>query len=325
MHTAGTVTVHPPHLHFVWLGPTFPYHARLAIESAVVAMPSSPIDVHLLGTWPRGEDFERVAALPSVTVRPVSLRSTFATSPGGPDAYRELFNRLRRSSPAACSNLIRLGVLHQHGGIYLDTDTIVLKPLHEPQSCGAFVGAEHVWALNRRRIEHQLGFRDRTRAVAWAVGWCEGRLDSRLTGGRLGLNERSERRGNWRLQVNNAVIGAPPGADFVERCLVRARQIDPSLRFALGPSLLDDVTNAHPASVHVLPPSRFYAVPPGQSYRLFEDRFLQLPSDAHVIHYVASNHRRLLASLTEDDRRFDSEAGVFWSHARRVRSAIGVS
>lgn len=315
------MTVATPQLHFVWLGQTFPYHARLAIESATVAMPDSPIDVHLVGAWPHGEDFERVARLPAVTVRPVSIGSTFETSPGGADAYADLFDRLRATSPAACSNLVRLGVLHQHGGVYLDTDTIVVKPVHDPAVCGTFIGAEQVWALNRRRVEGQLGLLDRARAVTWAIAWCEGRLDARLAGGRLRRSERAERRKLWRLQVNNAVIGATPGSAFIADCLRRALRIDPSFRFALGPSMLDDVVGERPHGVRVLPPSRFYAVPPGQSYRLFEDRYLELPPDAQIIHYVASNHRRLLTSLGADDRRFETEVGVFWSHARRVRAA----
>ena len=246
------VTVATPQLHFVWLGQTFPYHARLAIESATVAMPDSPIDVHLVGAWPHGEDFERVARLPAVTVRPVSIGSTFETSPGGADAYADLFDRLLATSPAACSNLVRLGVLHQHGGVYLDTDTIVVKPVHDPAVCGTFIGAEQVWALNRRRVEGRLGLLDRARVVSWAAAWFGGRLDARLAGGRLHWSERTERRKLWRLQVNNAVIGAPPGSAFIADCLRRALRIDHSFRFALGPSLLDDVVGERPHGAQVI-------------------------------------------------------------------------
>ena len=73
----------------------------------------------------------------------------------------------------------------------------------------------------------------------------------------------------------------------------------------------------------MLPPSRFYAVPPGQSFRFFDDYRLRLPQDAQVMHYVASNHRDVLEALDVDDPRFDDGQGVFWTEARRVRRLIG--
>jgi len=313
---------HPaPQCHFVWIGRVLPYHARLAIESVLVAMPEAHVFLHAVGRAPVGPHAEALAAYPRVTIQAEPLTEQFAACPGGPQPYLDLAARLSGGSPAALSNLVRLVVLRRHGGVYLDTDVLVVRGLHDPTRHGAYVGRELVWAANRERIENGLAPGLALRSIPWAAAHLARRADSRWAAGRAGLADRFPGRAA-RLQVNNAVIGAPAGAAFLDAALGRALTVDPSRRFALGPSLLDDVAADFPALVHLVPPSRFFAVPPGQSYRLFEDAFLELPVDAQVVHYVASNHPRLLARLEPDDRRFLTGNGPFWRIARRVQAAV---
>jgi hypothetical protein len=315
------VTDRPLRLHFVWTGSRFPYHCRLAVESALVAMPDAEVDLHLIGPRPEGDHLRVVARHPRVVIHDVDLAAMFEGCPFGPSPYLSLVGRLR--GPAALSNLVRLAVLHRFGGVYLDTDVLVLRGLHDPRMHGAFVGREWVWASNRARIEGTWSWSDRAKAIPWAVGSATSRLDVRLAAGRFRAADRVDLVRRHRLQVNNAVIGAPKESAFVEAALVAALDVDPSKRFALGPSLLDDIARAVPLSVHVVPPSRFYAVPPGQSFRLFGDRHVVIPVDAQVMHYVASNHRKLLDSLEIDDPRFARDTAPFWKRAAEVRGAIG--
>lgn len=308
-------------VHFVWMGNRFPYHARLAVESALVAMPDAEIDIHLVGRVPPDIHLASVAGSRRVHLRHERLDELFRSCPGGPGRYLRLADAIPGRSPAAISNLVRLAVLHRDGGVYLDTDVVVLAPLEDPSSTGDYLGVEQVWAANRRRVSGGLGVMGGFRAAPWAVSWAAHRVGCRLTRGRLGrpLDRRPPR---WaRLQANNAVLGASARSEFVALALTRALAIDASTRFALGPSLLDDVLGEAPDLVRALPPSRFYALPPGQSYRCFEDEHVQLPPDAQVLHYVASNHRRLLAGLDIDDPRFGSGRAPFWRFARTVREA----
>lgn len=313
----------PLRLHFVWTGARFPYHARLAIESAIVALPEALVDLDVVGTLPNGRHFDVVARRDQVRVERWSPGSLFEPLPAGARPYHDLYARLPAGSAAAVSNLARLAILFQRGGVYLDTDVIVLRGLHSPDTHGAYVGLERVWTANRDRVARGLGPLAAIRATPWAARWAACRLDLLATQGRLGLADRIRNDGTTRLQVNNAVIGAPTQSEFIAVALAQALEVDPSVRFALGPSLLDDVATACPRLVNVVPSSRFYAVPPGESDRLFHDRTLQLPCDAQVMHYVASNHRRLLDRLDIDDPRFEHGAAPFWKHARRVRAAIG--
>ncbi|MDW3214417.1 MAG: glycosyltransferase [Ilumatobacteraceae bacterium] len=307
-------------IHFVWTGRHFPYHARLAVESAIVAEPDAAIEIHIVGEPPTTVDFEAVRRRPEVTTRWYTLPTLFERCPTGQGPLLDLVARIPDGAASAVSNLVRLAVLWERGGIYLDTDVLVRRRLTRPGEAGSFVGCELVWGQNRRRVAGAFGTREALRAIPWAVDWTGRRLDCRLTHGSIGLAARPPV--GVRHQVNNAVIGAPAGSSFVRRALDGALDTDPTVRYALGPSLLDDVARSHPATVTVHPPSRYYAVPPGQSFRCFEDRTLTLPPDAHVMHYVASNHRRLLRELRSDDVRFVNRSEPFWREARRVREQM---
>lgn len=307
--------------HFVWLGRALPYFARLAVESALVAMPDAEVHLHYIGRAARGEHADRLAAYPRVTVSAAPLADCFADCPGGARPYLDVLAKVPNGSPAAISNLVRLAVLRRHGGVYLDTDVLVVRGLHDPDRHGAYLGRELVWAGNRNRVEGTLGPAATLRAAPWALTWAARRTDSRCLAGRANLAARLPDRDS-RLQVNNAVIGAPAGAALLDAALARARTVDPTKRFALGPSLLDDVAAGEPELVRLVPPSRFYPVPPGQSYLVFEDVRLQLPADTQVVHYVASNHRSLLAALQPTDRRFDAGQALFWRLGRAVQQAV---
>lgn len=49
---------------------------------------------------------------------------------------------LRYKKWANLSNFVRIYALHQHGGIYMDTDMEVLKTLEPFRKCGSFLGFE---------------------------------------------------------------------------------------------------------------------------------------------------------------------------------------
>ena len=237
---------HHVRVHFVWTGSRFPYHARLAIESAIVAMPEARIDLDIVGDAPTSDHFRTVAGYDRVSVTRWTPGELFEHCPLGPASYQALLGRLPARSPAAISNLARLAVLYTHGGVYLDTDVLVLRGLHRPSVHGSYVGVERVWDRNRSRIERGLGPVAAIKAAPWAARWAACRVDSAVWHGRLRLANRLPDAGHMREQVNNAVIGAPRESPFIAYALARALEVDPSIRFALGPNLLDDVVRAEP-------------------------------------------------------------------------------
>jgi hypothetical protein len=295
----------------------------LAVESAICADPAAVITIHVLGSLPCSDDFAATIELPGVAFERIDINVLFDFTEAGATAYRRLLASIPARSPAAVSNLVRYAILYRFGGVYLDFDVIVLRPVSDPQVIGAFVGIEQVWRHNERRVTQGLSAATLPSSAGWGLVWAVRRADSKLTGGRLRLADRSrDLDRSWTtMKMNNAVIGAPPMSPFIGQLLDRALDVNPTTRFALGPTLVDYVARAR-RDVTILPRSRFYAVPPSESYRFFEDRTLRLPAESQLIHYVSSNHRALLSTITHDDTRFDHRPELFWLLGRRVRAQL---
>lgn len=233
-----------------------------------------------------------------------------------------LLERIPRGSHAATSNLLRVALLHRRGGVYLDLDTFVLRPL-TALAPGAFVGLERVWRHDRQRVESGLSVTDWPSTAMWGLFWALKRADTAVTRGRLrmaGFTHRFDQRLNTE-QLNNAVIGAPAGSPLTAALLEQMCRRNPTVRFALGPALLHDVIAADHRLATVMHPDIFYGVPPSESHRFFWDRTLVLPPRAAVVHYVNSNHASLLRTVGFDDPRFGRDE-TFWRLARHAREWI---
>jgi hypothetical protein len=301
------------------MGPAFPYSARAAVDSLVSSDPGAAVEIHLLGPAPRGEHFatlEDRRCYPSVSIHPIDLDTVFeGIDVIDPARLRAVLDRIPARAYAARSNLLRYALLFHRGGVYVDFDVLARRPLHDLAGGGAFVGAERVWSHDRSRVEGRWRPSMAVGTIGWSVCWLLKWIDSRCFAGRfrvahgLGLLDPF-----WTtLQVNNAVIGAPPGSPFVLELLRSCLLVDPAVRYALGPSLVSDVVHAHPHLVRVLPEPVLYAVPPGESHRLLHDRHLRLEDRAALIHWVQSNHRRFAEQLQPDDPRTTHPEGAFWS------------
>ena len=103
-----------------------------------------------------------------------------------------------------------------------------------------------------------------------------------------------------RPELNNAVLACESGHPWFRRLIELACQQDPSIRFALGPALVNrawrDPGNA--PLPQRLGPEAFYQFPPSQTSRYFRGGIL--PSQALVLHWCSSNHKSLLPLLGPD-------------------------
>lgn len=293
----------PKRFVYVWSGRDFPYLNYLAVKSLRSVESEGEILIAILGADPESPYFELVRTIPGVKILNVDPRRVFDRLPG--DLYRvgEVYEAMPSGALAARSNLIRYALLHLEGGIYLDFDTIVLRSFDEHRRYPAFIGNEDVWCGDVQRVRGGSRVYLSTITWHWAMSWFFRRLDSRFFAGRLRIARRleaSDRR--WRrLQANNAVIGATRGSEFIAEVLRGAIDASPTIRYATGPQLVDRVATERPDLVEVLHRDTFYAVAPGESFRLFEDVTLRVPRRACVIHYASSNHREIVASASPGD------------------------
>ena len=288
----------PGRVHFVWTGPGFALGQRLAIDSVRLTNPELEVVLHLVGDCPPTTELERLHVRSGVTIRERSAKEVLAAADDHGQLL-ETYQRIPARAASAQSNLLRYAILWQEGGIYLDLDVLVLRSLSSLRSQPCTLGAELVWRADEARVAGELDWWMLRPALAFASAQA-----LRRGGVAVGapVPERWHRwlEGAWSLaQPNNAVIAAAPRAPFVGALLSRAPQVDATVRFRLGPTLVREVAQAQPHAVRLLPPEALYCVPPSQSFRFFHDRRLTLPEQALLIHYVSSNHRRELATLAQ--------------------------
>ncbi len=329
-----------PHvIRFVWTGRRFPYHARLAVESVLLAEPGAQVVLHTFGAAPvAARHWERTLQYERVSHDEVDLHAIFDGLPRQATDFVDLFGRIPSGAASAQSNLVRLGLLHQLGGVYLDFDVVMLRPLGALLGHEAFVGAELALRVDHdiqtARTELRGGVVDRGRAV--------GRLLRATPAVLAHTAARATRRAASAVahaadpapailgaldrvwggeELNNAVIGAAPRNPWIARTLLLALESSPTVRYALGPALVNRSVAQDDSHVTRLPPAYFYPVPPSRSFAFFECRDVPIPEETRLLHYVSSNHGKLLARLDEDEVHARRSQGLFWAEASRVSDA----
>lgn len=277
---------------FVWTGRDFPYVNLMSVFSVIRTHPNADLLVYVFGESPKTTWFEQLSKLTRVSIHYMTADELFQELPPHLRDVRNVFETLPATALSAKSNILRYTLLYLHGGVYLDFDVIVLRAMNDLPLNEAFLGEEMVWADDESRLNGRWWVHLAPRNILWALTHCLMWADSHFMSGGMRLAERLQPSFRlWsRYQLNNAVIGAPPKSPFIEELLLRAMSADPAIRYATGPTLVDNVLASNPNIASRRSSSDFYSVPPGQTYRLFYDKHLRLPSSAYLIHYAASNH-----------------------------------
>lgn len=300
-----------PKFLYVWSGLDFPYLNLVSIKSVLEHHPDADITIAIVGDLPGTHWFECLIDFPQVKISEVDPSALFRALPDDLREVGDVYQRLATSALSARSNLIRYALLYLYGGIYLDFDTVIVRPFEEQLNFDSFIGEELVWADDETRLHGERFIYLAPRNIVWALSHCAMWVDSHVFAGRLGVARLLSRTFRvWsQQQLNNAVIGSVAGGDFLRHVLRNAIHADHTIRYATGPTLVDQVAKWHPESVEVLPSDIFYCVPPGQSYRFFFDRRLQIPSSAVLVHFAASNHPQIVHQV-DDVVRWDRSQGT---------------
>lgn len=287
----------PRNIHFVWSGPRFPAAFALAVHSAAAKHPGWGIVVHV-GEEPAGvpawESLRKVAEIRKI--RPEEL---LGSVPGVGPRLVELHAAIAPTYHAGRSNLVRLAILVREGGWYLDFDTLTIGSLDGLSAAHrAVVGEEWVWNHDEERVRDGYRLGMVPSSAAFGLSWALARA-----GWPAGSSLESFLRSRWgRLELNNAVLACRSGDPWFVRLLELATQQDPSVRFALGPSLVNRAWR-EPGEAplpHRMPPQAFYQFPPSQTNRYFAGGADTLPEEALILHWCSSNHRDLLPVLGKD-------------------------
>ncbi|MCB9496563.1 MAG: hypothetical protein H6686_06725 [Fibrobacteria bacterium] len=303
-----------PHtIHFVWSGERFPWAFSLAVRSAIRLHPGWRVVVHT-GVEPRNSPgWDDVRAL--AEIRPIDPEAVLGALPEVGGRLVELHRAIAPRYHAGRSNLVRLAVLSTEGGWYLDFDTLTIASLEDlSERCSAVVGEEWVWAHDEERVAKGYNWTMVPSTVAFGASWVLARLG-------LPPDSRSESflRGIWgRRELNNAVLACEPGHAWVGRLLDLATRQDPSVRFGLGPALVNLAWRS-PEGAPLptrLGPEAFYQFPPSQTNRYF--RSSVLPEGARILHWCSSNHRDEVSRMDAAWIRRHSRSSPWAAHARSL-------
>jgi len=275
----------PSIAHFVWIGRELEYVHQLAVASAALWGGFERVLFHhtdeLDGDW----NFAEIGRLPTVETRRLAPHGLLEAAGGAGlvDCYRAL------TRPAAQSNLLRVALLHEAGGVYLDADTVTRKsfaPLlwRGGVFCGEErlvfpVGASGLTARLRPSAIARVAVRDALRRVPDGFRWFR-RIEQQ-----------------YPARVNNAVLGGQPRHAFLRDLLARMSAFPPErrrVRYALGTHLLQTaVAEWRGEELCVLPPSAFFPLGPEISEHWFRVRpRVELnevvSEETYLVHWYAS-------------------------------------
>lgn len=280
----------PAYVHFCWIGSSLPWAYVYAALSAADKGEMEKVYLHCTDQLENGPQKKALTSNPKIVlsvIKPNEILKTIEAQLGMPsETLINLYNDT--TTPVQRANILRIAILYQHGGLYLDTDTITiasLKPL--TANTRPFIGTER---------------------IVWPPGVKEAKSIRLIARHRmLSLVRRVFRHipSGWRvfrhlenyypLGFNNAIIGAPPRNKWLGDCLwamINLPENRKFKRFALGTHLMHQVVKDE-NDLKIYGPSVFYPVPPEISEHIFRNTQINNPYDivyfeTLIVHWYAS-------------------------------------
>ena len=279
------------------MGKRFPFVYRLAVESLRQTHPDWRITVHYSDP-PNNEDWKALAR--KAEMRPLDDKALLEALPSSLAGVADVYRGIADGYPAGRSNVLRYLILLREGGIYIDFDTLTLRSF-EPLTQGeGFIGEETVFRSDDDRVSGKAGLELLPYGTMFGLSYGLSYANTRWFRNRRTLNKVDGliRKGWSARKLNNAVLGASANHPFFASALARIPQIDPKIRFALGPMLMNQVWDANGGQgITRLNEKAFYVIPPSQTFRFFQGPAPVLPPDVFTLHWCSSNHKEWAAKL----------------------------
>lgn len=308
----------PSVAHFVWYGPRLPYLHALAVRSAATHGGFQSVRLHHSDPLEGLPHVTALRELGNVTLVPLDDRTLCEEASG--TSLADLVSRL--ASPVARSNLVRAALVYRDGGVYLDMDTLTIRPFDEVRDkAPGFVGEEHIVFPE----EVVSSWDPRVKAKAYLKTAVRD-VYRRLPRG-YRYFPRIER--HYHRAVNGAVMGGVPGHPFWQQYLNAMTRV-PRTRWnephALGTHLLQATYKRYGSdALHTFPPQYFYPLPPEISahwFRLYrrgvEPTEVLEPCTCCVHWYASVRTKRIVKNTDEAVLRKNANQQLFAALATRV-------
>ena len=308
----------PSIAHFVWYGTKLPYLHALAIRSAATHGGFDSVRLH--HTDPL-DPLPHVTALDTLdNFELVQLDDRALCDEAGGPSLADLVSALQ--SPVARSNLVRTALVFRDGGVYLDMDTLTVRPFDDVRATApGFLGAENIVFPE----EVVSSWDPRVKARAYL------KTTIRDMYRRLPRGYRHFRRiiHHYHTAVNGAVMGGVQEHPFCGAYLSAMTRV-PRARWnkphALGTHLLQQVYRDYAGDdLHTFPPPYFYPLPPEISqhwFRLYRegvDPLEVLEPETCCVHWYASvRTKKIVKTMDEAELRRLASQQLFAGLAARV-------
>lgn len=281
----------PNRIFFIWFGNDLPWTAGLAILSAYKIQTPEEITLFYNDSIPSGEGYDLIKNIP--TLRFEKITPDYFDNLEDNGITYKLFQEL--PSPATKANLLRLAILYKQGGIYLDTDVIMIRSINHLLNQKGFCGTEPV-ALPQDLFSslHIL------RWAACGIKFVLREICARLPNG-YSLFRIFE--SGFTAAANNAVLASTPSNPLIKQAfstIAKMPSKEQKKRFRLGTHLLQRLTrNQSSPEMTVYPSTFFYPLGPEISAHWFysgTDKKLNdmLLADTCIVHWYNSVEGRFL-------------------------------
>ena len=293
----------PPQVHFCWIGSSLPWAYVFAILSAAERSGLPTIILHHTDALKEGAELNALQSASHVClshIDPSACLTQVGEMLGFGGALAALYWSLE--SLVMRTDILRVAILYQQGGIYLDLDTITIAPLlpflHGPQ----FVGSELIVWPKTVRVSRS--------PTVWAHHLALDLLRKMLRRMPYGWKTFRRVEGLYFRGFNNAVMGAEAKSRLFFDYLHAMLAVSADCRtqtYALGPDLLQEVVSRYQYDdLTIQAPQAFYPMPPEISEHWFRAyRSVQLTdvlsAETHVVHWYASVHGKQNVARIDPD------------------------
>ena len=307
----------PNTAHFIWIGENFHWIYGLSVRSAAVYGGFDKVILHHSHDIFSTPGYS-LLDIPNIELRLLNPELVLSKVDRLSQQLIEVYQKLKDS--AALSNVIRAAILADEGGVYIDTDTVTIRPFTPLLTSGVFCGSEHIvfsgayfrsWnPVKGIKALFLTLIRDFYRRIP--NGWKHFRKIEKFYG----------------AHVNNAVIGSEPNHPFMLDLLQRIASMPEkwiSKNHALGTHLIQFTAADYKESDLVIhPPSRFYAIGPEISEHWFRHNNVTSAEEAIfpdtvLIHWYSSGRlgKKLAPVLNEEYVRQHASDQMFSQLAMR--------
>jgi hypothetical protein len=315
----------PSIAHFVWYGPKLPYLHALAIRSAATHGSFESVRLHHTDPLEEPQYIRDLYALENFELIPLDDRLLCEQAQG--PALADLIAAL--GSPVARSNLVRTALVYRDGGVYLDMDTLTIRPFDEVRAqAPGFLGEEYIVFPE----EVVSSWDPRVKAKAYLKTTVRD-VYRRLPHGYRHF-PRIEH--HYHRAVNGAILGGVAGHAFCAEYLEAMTEV-PESRWqkphALGTHLLQSVYRGYTGDdLHTFPPPYFYPLSPEISahwFRFYRDGVDPMevvrPETCCVHWYASVRTKKIVATMDETELRRLAGQQLFSALGARVLDGERIS